>query len=189
MSDWNNDDEKRFYERFWNLHNDAMLLRVFERFGTEPFRRSCVLENFAPFLSVNGFNGDTCVEIGSYAGLTALVLARHFKRVVSFDVLRMSLKRQIAEELGVRNVEFIDVANNETKYRFIAEMQFDAAFVDGNHRDDTQTDFDAVKRCGRVLFHEAWESQRPVYELLKSLSGDTRATIVTSEKFALWLYR
>lgn len=189
------DEEKRFYERFYALHRDAELLAVFEKFGIQVFRRSSVLEGFAAFLEQVRFGGDRCIEIGTCKGLTALVLARRFKEVVSIDVAPDPDKHRIAAFLGIRNVLFVDVADNAEKASVIRRFGFDAAYVDGDHARDTETDFDLVRGCGRVLFHEYWPAQPAVMQLVDELrAGTGRAAsggagagnVVTQGKLALW---
>lgn len=174
-------EEKKFYERFWALHNNADLVKVFKRYGPEPFRRSSVLEGFEAFIDAQKFCGKCCVEIGTLNGLTAFVLARRFARVVTIDIIDRPLKRELAEHLGIGNIEFIDVKDNAAKAAVISGIEFDAAYVDGDHANDTETDFALVKRCGRILFHEHWDAQPPVVSLVKGLSN-----VVTAGKWALW---
>lgn len=178
------DDEKRFYERFNALHRDPDLVRVFQRFGIEPFRRSSVLEGFDAFLGSNGIRGRRCVEIGTCAGLTAIVLARYFEEVVTIDIAPHPQRYAIAAFLGVENVRAVEVTSNAQKAACVAALDFDAAYVDGDHAHDTEADFALVKRCGRVIFHEYWEAQPPVWNLVNLLRGS--GTVATSGKLALW---
>ena len=175
------DDEKRFYERFWALHRDPMLVRIFAEFGPEPFRRSSVLEGFEPFLQMTGFRGKRCVEIGTWKGLTALVLARYFDEVVSIDIAPDPDRERIAAFAGVGNVRFVTVMDNADKARMIGHLDFDAAYVDGDHANDTPLDFGLVERCGRVLFHEFWAAQPAVAEFVIGLTPAE-----AKGKFALW---
>jgi hypothetical protein len=173
--------EKLFYERFWALLNDLDLMRVFERYGPAAFRRSSVLEGFETFIKTHGFGGKTCVEIGTLKGLTAIVLARYFERVVTIDILDDPEKRDIAEMLGVYNVEFHTVKDNAEKAAIIARLDFDGAYVDGDHARDTESDFALVRRCGHVLFHEHWDAQPAVVSQVASLGA-----VEIGGKFALW---
>jgi hypothetical protein len=175
-------NEKRLYDLFWRLLNDRQLMQVFEQFGPIAFRRSSVLEGFETFIRAQDFRGKTCVEIGTLKGLTAIVLSRYFERVVSIDIIDDPQKREIGKTLGIQNVEFINVADNAEKAKVIDGLEFDAAYQDGNHTADTESDFTLVKRCGRVLFHEHWPAQPPVVDLVKRLG----AGVATSGKFALW---
>lgn len=178
------DEEKKFYERFWALLSDAALMKVFAHYGPSAFRRSSVLEGFATFIKKHNFCGRTCVEIGTLKGLTAIVLARQFERVVTIDVKDDPQKVEIAQLLGVQNVEFVNVADNAEKAAVIRRLQFDAAYVDGDHTNDTETDFALVRRCKRVLFHEYWAAQPAVVRLVAQL--DLNGCVVTEGKLALW---
>lgn len=178
------DEEKLFYERFVALHGDRDLLRVYERFGIGVFRRSSVLEGINDFVRAHSFAGKRCVEIGTRNGLTAIVLARYFGEVVTVDVEPSAKKHEIAAFLGVENIRFIDVRDNDEKAAVIRGLDFDAAYVDGDHARDTATDFSLVERCGRVLFDEYWAPQQPVVELVDALRR--RGTVVTARKLALW---
>lgn len=189
-----NDLEKWFYSHFPERANsliaDVQLLRVWKKFGPEVFRRSAVLEGLDGFVKANGFGGKRCVEIGTCNGLTAVVLARYFDEVVTIDIAPNDIKREIAAYLKVRNIRFIDVKDNAEKtyeigrLNFQNDWDFDAAFVDGDHARDTESDFAMVERCGQVLFHEMWNPQPPVVNLVKRQS--LRGTVATAGKWALW---
>lgn len=177
-------EEKLFYERFYALHRDPMLLSIFNRFGIEVFRRSSVLEGFAAFVEKYKFRGRTCVEIGTCKGLTALVLSRYFDQVISIDIAPDNQRGTIASHCGVNNVRFVTVNNNAEKKGLVNDLQFDAAYSDGDHARDTEFDFVMLKRCGRILFHEHWPAQQAVMELVEGLK--TKGRVVTEGKFALW---
>lgn len=179
-------EEKRIYELFRSLHDDPNLVRLFEGFGMPAFRRSSVLEGFDKFLRENNFRGERCVEIGTFRGLTAIVLSRYFDEVVSIDILNEPVKHELVQHLGITNVRFIDVADNEEKASVIQQLKFDAAFSDGDHAHDTQSDFNLVKRCGRVMFHEYWPAQPPVVELVDSLAKRADSRVTIENKWALW---
>jgi hypothetical protein len=179
------DQEKLLYERFWALLGDRQLMAVFEKYGPAAFRRSSVLEGFETFIKAHEFRGHTVVEIGTLKGLTAIVLARYFTRVVTIDVVDDPQKREIAEMLGIKNIAFVNVRDNAEKADVVAAVKFDAAFVDGDHARDTETDFALVERCGRVLFHEHWGAQPPVMKLVDGALC-ARGSVVTRGKWALW---
>lgn len=178
------DEEKLFYERFYALHRDPVLLQIVNEFGIGVFRRSSALEGFADFLRETRTGGGTCVEIGTCKGLTAIVLARFFERVVSIDIVPDPQRHEVAAAAGVSNVEFITVSNNKEKAAVIAGLSFDAAYVDGDHARDTETDFELVRACGRVIFHEYWRAQPKVMDLVQRLRAS--GTVVTRGKLALW---
>lgn len=179
------DEEKLFYERFWALHRNPDLVEVLKRFGIGVFRRSSVLEGFADFLSDNNVRGKTCVEIGTCKGLTAIVLSRFFERVISIDIVADEERKVIADHVGANNINFITVENNAHKAAVINGLiEFDAAYVDGDHARDTESDFELVRRAGRVVFHEHWAAQPDVLALVQR----ERATgnVATKGKLALW---
>jgi hypothetical protein len=164
--------EKQLGVRLQCVLNDPDLLSVYQKFGAAIFRRSSVFHGLAEFLAQEKVCGDTCFEIGTWNGLTAAVLSRHFRRVVSVDIIHNAAKREVLRHLDIRNVECIDIIDNKHKKQVCDELTFDFAYLDGNHTDDTQIDWDMTKRCGNVLFHEAWPFQRPVFDLLQSLPED-----------------
>lgn len=178
------DQEKLFYERFWALHSNALLVEVFKRHGIGVFRRSSVLEGLEKILTDNGVVGKRCLEIGTCNGLTAIVMSQFFGEVVTIDISANPIKHVIAHDLGIKNIQFIDIRNNDEKVRVIQQISsFDFAYVDGDHARDTKTDFALVQKCGRVLFHEYWEAQPDVVELVDSLPGTKKF----EGKLALWI--
>lgn len=174
-------EEKKFYERFWSLLNDKDLMKVFEKYGPMAFRRSSVLEGFEKFIKETGFRGKTCVEIGTLKGLTAIVLSRYFDKVITIDIIEDRLKYDIAELLNVKNIEYKVVKNNKEKADLINSLEFDGAYVDGDHAHDTMDDFYLVMRTKKVLFHEFWDAQPSVKKLVNSLGN-----VKSSGKLALW---
>lgn len=54
----------------------------------------------------------------------------------------------------MRGGVFVDVKDNAEKARVVSAVDFDAAYVDGDHARDTDTDFALVERCGRVMTKE-----------------------------------
>lgn len=173
--------EKRFKQEFWALMRDHQLVEVFKAYGPEAFRRSSVLEGFEDFLKIANVRGHTCLEIGTLKGLTAIVLSRYFKKVITIDILHDPMKKDIAKMLGVTNVQFLDVANNEEKASIIKRLTFDCCYSDGDHAHDTHTDFALVRHCGRVIFHEHWDAQPVVTKLCDELTN-----VYIKDKFALW---
>lgn len=173
-----------FYQEWWRTYATDDLRRAYERFPIETFRRSSCFDGLAQFLIEQDFAGGRCLEIGTSNGFTAVILAKLFDEVVTIDVEPNDIKRKVAEFLGVSNVTFIDVRDNREKARVIRETEFDAAYVDGNHQDDTPADFELVKGCGLVLFHECWPLQPPVWNLVQSLPPDE--VVYGGRTHAIW---
>lgn len=162
--------EKVVSRRLSNLFSDEKLVSVFAKHGFEPFRRSCVLQGLHEFLvEAVGDRGKewTMFEIGTHHGISALVLSRFFGSVWTFDPAESEFRKKILNRTGVK---------------FGRPESFDVAFLDGDHAGQTQQDFDSVRICGRVLFHEYWEAQPSVVALVDSLPG----RVLKRPPFAWW---
>lgn len=161
--------EKRVQARVQTIACNPLLFRIMQDFGGDVFRRSSVYHGLDEFLAEQDVRGRACFEIGTWNGLTAIVLSRYFDRVITVDIVNNPLKHRIIAHLGIDNIRCFDIADNADKARVAAEFDFDFAYLDGDHAHDTETDFDLVKGCGRVLFHEVWPFQKPVWELVHRL--------------------
>lgn len=97
----------------------------------------------------------TIVEIGTFCGATAAYMAQFANIVHTFDI-RLSYDEPIWEKLGLANkIKFHCVKGRDDIKKIIENIKFDFAFIDGAHKyEDTKADFELVKRCGRVLFHD-----------------------------------
>lgn len=166
---WSRSIEKRLQARVQTVLSDPDLLRIFQTFGAEVFRRSSVFHGLDQFLKRWDITGKTCFEIGTWNGLTAIVLARRFEQVVTVDIAQNPIKHEILKLVGVHNVRCIDIRDNDEKSKIARSIKFDCAYMDGNHADDTISDFELMKRGGRVIFQEVWPFQEPVWNLVKSL--------------------
>ena len=174
MMYWTLSMEKQVGDRVNTVLGDPMLLSVFQNFGASVFRRSSVFHGLGRFLAENNVRGECCFEVGTWNGLTAAILSRHFDHVVTVDIAHNAIKRDILAHLDIRNVECIDIRSNEEKPGVLKGMEkrglkIDCAYLDGNHREDTEQDFSFVRRYGRAIFHEAWIFQSPVWSLIHSL--------------------
>ncbi len=172
MQFWSAEIEKQVGDRVQIMLRDPYLLSAFERFGAEILRRSSVFHGLDRFLSDRGVRGSVCFEVGTWNGLTAAVLSRYFDRVVTVDIAHQPLKHELLAHLGITNVQCVDIRDNAHKAKVAASAEFDFAYLDGDHANDTGTDFELVKWCGRVLMHEVWPFQPAVFELAHSLPQD-----------------
>jgi hypothetical protein len=166
--------EKQVGARVATVMGDPMLLSVFQAFGAEVFRRSSVFHGLGKFLADNDVRGKCCFEIGTWNGLTAALLSRHFEHVVTVDIAPQAIKRDILSHLGIKNVECIDITSNEKKPGVLKDIAkagrtIDCAYLDGNHHEDTESDWLLTKHVGRAIFHECWRFQSPVWSLVQSL--------------------
>lgn len=169
MQYWTIEMEKQVGERIQAILGDDALRAVYQRFGIAAFRRSAVLKGLAKFLTEQGVRGARCFEIGTWNGLTAAVLSRFFDEVVTVDIAHNGLKHNVLAYLDIKNVRCVDIGSNEEKAAVASRLEFDFAFLDGNHAKDTEADWELARRCGRVLFDEAWPFQPPVWQLVNSL--------------------
>lgn len=170
--------------------SNPQMQEILRKFGKRAFARSSVCMEFESFLRRIKAGGGTCLEIGTYNGITAVVLSQFFDRVVCVSVDEPALKRQIIKRdivahLGITNIDFIDVDDNAQKAKAIGRLEFDFCYMDGDHTHDTYTDFDLVKHCGRVLLHEAWPIQPPVWNLAHELPAE-EVTWAEHDCFAYW---
>jgi len=168
---------------------NPMFKVVLEKFGNIAFARSSACMEFENFVRRINARGETCLEIGTYQGMSAIILTQFFNKVICVSVdddLRRVIKHEIVELLGIQHkIKFYDVNNNQEKYDLIRFMNFDFCYIDGDHTNDTLTDFSAVKKCGRVLFHEYWPLQPPVWNLVNSLPQN-EVTRAHFDCFAYW---
>ena len=166
------------------------LSKILEQFGKKAFSRSSACMEFEAFLKRIGAGGGTCLEIGTYNGITAVVLSQFFDRVVCVSIdepalKRHIIKRDIVDFLGIKNIEFLDVESNAEKEKIIKRLDFDFCYSDGDHTHDAYRDFELVQRCGRVLLHEYWPIQPPVWNLVNALPKH-EVTRAQFDCFAYW---
>lgn len=183
-----------------------LMKAIFKRFGKVAFGRSSACAEFESFLrqlanaaAAAGTHamrlppewplGRVCLEIGTFHGITAVILSQFFERVVCVSIDEMPvMKREIVEYLGIKNIAFYDAKDNAEKARFIHALAFDFAYSDGDHAHDARSDWELVKRCGRVLQHEAWPLQAPVWRLLHELPKE-EITWAAYDCLAYWQRR
>lgn len=162
---------------------DKTLSEICYQFGGKVFRRSSIMDGFCHFLNVIKPSGETCFEIGTFNGITAIALSKYFENVVSIDIFQNITKYQIMKYMNIKNVHFVSAQDNEEKRHIAGTLKFDYAYMDGNHLKDTELDWELTKRCGNVMFHEYWEKQPSVWNLVNSLPKE-QVTIVNN--FAYW---
>lgn len=174
MQFWSQEIEKQVGDRVQMVLRDPYLLSAYQRFGAEVMRRSSVFHGLDRFMAERGVRGRLCFEVGTWHGLTAAILSRYFDRVVTVDIAHQEMKHEVLAHLGITNVECFDIEDNAGKaqvWKRVAE-ECDFAYLDGDHAHDTESDFNLVKSCRRVLVHEAWPWQKPVWELVHQLPRD-----------------
>ncbi|MEM8952510.1 MAG: class I SAM-dependent methyltransferase [Verrucomicrobiota bacterium] len=153
------------------------------------------------------------LEIGTRQGISAALFAEYADEVLTVDIEKSpdqikALAREVWKYLGISERVKPYLAKGEVgwqyngdKKAFISEQDFDFAFIDGNHTwRDVQLDFQCVRKCGCVLFHDykpataAYRDCRntrmqDVVDVIDSLRP--RAYLIGSEcsQMAMWLAR
>ena len=124
------------------------------------------------------------LEIGTCNGLGTAFIAQFAEKVFTIDILDNSLKNRIWDVLGVADkITSYIVQNEDEKRELIASLEFDVAFVDGNHFENyPQNDFDMVKHCGRVILHDYCKDFPDVVRFVDSLNQNMM------EKRGLFVY-
>lgn len=133
------------------------------------------------------------LEIGTYKGMSAALLAKHCEKLYTIDLLQGRLERhneifkrdELWASLGLKNIELILVKNNEEKEEVIKQLEFEFAFVDGAHDETVAEDFRMVEKCGNVLFHDYSFREgklNHVYDFVNSLEGH----LIVKDIFAMW---
>lgn len=146
--------------------------RVEEYGGQGLFRRSAlnIRDGAGVFEQVLGSGlYRSALEIGTYRGITAAYMAQFCEQVITIDLehgrkehLGDSFDRYaLWETLGIHNIELCLVKSNKDKAALIRVLDFDFAFIDGDHSQRGVTeDFEMVRRCGTVLMHD-YDPSRP----------------------------
>ena len=161
--------------------------KILKYFGPRAFKRTSICMEFEHFLKRINARGKCCLEIGSYNGISAIILSQYFDKVVclSLDNDKSIVRDEIIEYLGIKNIRFIDLKNNRQKQRVIKKLNFDFCYSDGDHEIDAESDFNLVRHCGWVLFHEYWPLQPSVWNLVNSLP-ENQVTRATHDCLACW---
>lgn len=172
--------------------------RIIELYGPKILRKSA--------LNIRGGSGvfeqvmrgkgiRTALEIGTYKGVSAAEMSQYCDRVITIDLAHGKLEANNEEwsraafwrSLGIGNIQSVLVKDDAEKKALVDKLDFDFAFIDGAHDETVANDFAMVKRCGRVLFHDADDNgpgrSNCVYEFLMTLPQDQLEFI---DIFALW---
>ncbi len=173
-----------------------MKQKIIELFGERFLRRSCIRNDYESLLEIiKGKDIETLLEIGTYRGVSAAILSEYCKKLVTIDLYYGQLEMGGAKarrkgfwrKLGIENIRFYRAKNELTKREFIKNLDFDFAFVDGDHGEIIRSDFEMVKKCGRVLFHDYLDDEdrntTPIYDLV-NLLPENEVTICGN--FAYW---
>jgi hypothetical protein len=123
------------------------------------------------------------LEIGTYHGASTCLLSEYAEKVTTIDINPKETK--IWEDLGINNIKSILAENDEDKAKIILNLDFDFAFIDGDHKLGVFLDWFLVKRCKHVLFHDYsdWPFHRYVREMVDFLPEEETLKI---KPYAYW---
>lgn len=129
-------------------------------------------------------NISIAVEIGTYRGISAAVLASLGIFVHTFDVIFQEDAEFVWKHFNCSEMIEYHVPPFCKKRKFhniIKTLDFQFAFIDGQHTyEAVQSDFLMVKSCKLVLFHDNRDSFPGVKKLIQEI--DARSI----GEFALW---
>lgn len=177
----------------------AMRARIMALHGGSVLKRSALsirggAHVFEQLLSGKGYA--TALEIGTYRGVAAAEMSQYVERVVTIDLKQGKLENSgenfdrlsFWASLDLKGRVDLFLANdNEDKRNFVETLSFDFAFIDGAHDQTVKDDFEMVKHCGRVLFHDYDRRGTPekdyVYDFVNTLPKEQVQVI---DIFAYW---
>ena len=138
-------------------------------------------------------NVNRAVEIGTKFGVGSTFLAHRTKHLITIDIVPRTEPVSVWNYFGVNNkITYAVVENDEEKKEYLSDKEFDFAILDGGHTyEEVSFDFECVKKCGRVLFHEYILTESsgkpdkflPTINFLKTLPQDE---ITYDDPFAFW---
>ena len=125
----------------------------------------------------------TVLEIGTCNGISAAWMAQFVDKVITIDIVNNIIKNDVWKFLGVEDkITFYQVSSEEEKAKLMEELEYDVAFIDGEHFGEyPKSDFETVKKCGRVIFHDYSDGFEDVKHLVDSLDQnklDKKSTFV-----------
>jgi len=169
--------------------------KIIELYGVGALNKSAIglrdgAEILEYFITKNPVKN--ALEIGTYKGMSAALMAQHCEKLYTIDLYKGRLERhkeefkrqELWDSLGLTNIELILVKDNKEKTGVIKELYFDFAFVDGAHDETVSDDFEMVKKCGNVLFHDysyREGKQNHVYDFVNGLGN-----FEVKDIFAMW---
>lgn len=125
----------------------------------------------------------TVVEIGTHKGLSAAYMAQFAKKIFTFDVKDYVEKYKVWSDFKVEEkIRYFTVSGRDEIAEILKDIKFDFCFIDGLHKyDEVRADFEMVKKCGKVLFHDS--AKRKVYGVRKFV--DEIGAVITGN-IAYW---
>ncbi len=129
------------------------------------------------------------VEIGTKYGVGSTFLAHNSDHLTTIDIIPRTEPIALWDYFGVNNkITYLIVDSDAEKREYLDSIDFDLAVIDGDHTPEgVKSDFECVRKCGKVLFHEYilndYKKFAPTIDFLKTLPQDE---VTYDEPFALW---
>jgi len=127
---------------------------------------------------------DVAIEVGTWRGVSTALIAHYANIVNTVDITNRQEPWALWYFFGVVDrIRPHVVPSNEVKQEVIKAMKFDFAFVDAVHTfEGVKLDFECVKKCGRVLFHD-YQVMRGVTQFVDTLPDEQ---VIKQFPFAYW---
>lgn len=160
--------------------------RLKERFGEKEVIHHSTSQNVEWLTMLSEFveiaHPSVILEIGTYQGVTAALMAQMVERVITIDIREQPLAREIWEYLGLTNIDY-QVLHPKTKAELIPTLDFDFVFIDGDHNHPEVDFYLTSNRAKHILFHDYFHDKRfpRVNRLVDGLQG-----VTIREPFAFW---
>ena len=155
-----------------------MQKKLMEKFGNHINHMSCVylhdgenclrhfLEKLKPLKEV--------IEIGTYQGVSACILAEYAEKVYTFDIEKQKLTDDIISFAGNGKVKAFIVKNRKTEAEDINKIldknKVDLVFIDGEHfHGELEKDYEMVKDFKTILVHDYHPDFKEVYDFCNGL--------------------
>jgi len=162
---------ERVMQRRMSRCTDIVVNKIYKKYGARFFRRCSAPADFADKVFPKFLKGSKSVlEIGTLNGITAAVMAQYVDKVYTIDIIDYKEKYELWKWLGIeKKIEFFHIKNELQKFDLIESVDFDACYMDGDHAHHTWSDFFMVRKCGKVLLHEAIDEPSETYHLAQAL--------------------
>lgn len=168
------------------------------------WKSSVIYPNSSGFTRIlNEIKPEIVVELGTYRGLSTVILAFMCEKVYTYDIIYQKDTEFLWELFKVKNsIEYFycgpqrdfPIPTEEflilvRKYRPIIKQAiddleyFDFAVIDTYHDyENVKADFELVKRCGKVLFHDWRDSFPQIGKFMKEIGATKRGEFGYWEK-------
>ena len=133
------------------LHGSSLVNEVYEDVS---YSMTSIESKFRNFLRDKDI--DHALELGTHFGTGSLLLAHYAYSLRTVDVIPYTEPLDLWAYFGVhKKIEFAVALTPEARLKYINRTDFDFAHIDTNvNYATTKRDFEEVKKCGRVLFHD-----------------------------------